>query len=101
MKKTSSQVVVEDRVSGQANEPMSLPAHALASDVVARELNANPSAGLSAEEAASRLLKYGSNDLGQEKRVSAVSVFAQQIFNSMTLVRQPLQVWPFSVLTIL
>lgn len=73
-------------VSGQSNEPMTRPAHALTVDAVATELTTNQVNGLSAGEALSRLTRYGSNDLGQEKGVSAFSVFAQQIFNSMTLV---------------
>jgi magnesium-transporting ATPase (P-type) len=73
-------------VSGQSNEHMTRPAHALTSAQVADELQANTNNGLSSEEAATRLTKYGSNDLGEEKGVSAFSIFVQQIFNSMTLV---------------
>jgi magnesium-transporting ATPase (P-type) len=73
-------------ISGQSNEPMARPAHNLTADEVALELDTNPTGGLSVDEAAQRLGKYGPNDLGQEKGVSAVAIFMQQIFNSMTLV---------------
>lgn len=83
--KTGSEDVAA-HVSGQSNEPISRPAHSLTADEVAVELDTNQSQGLSADEAAQRLHKYGPNNLGQEKGVSAVAIFMQQIFNSMTLV---------------
>src|SRR5687767_3205821 len=86
MKGAQVQQDASHHVSGQSNEPMTRPAHALTSKEVASELQTNASSGLSSAEAASRLVKYGSNDLGEEKRVSALSIFVQQIFNSMTLV---------------
>jgi len=50
---------LEGHMSGQANEPMSLPAHCLSFADVARELNTDISLGLSSEEAVSQFAKYG------------------------------------------
>ena len=46
-------------VSGQANEPFSLPAHCLSSAQVAQELRTEITTGLSSDEAAARLAQYG------------------------------------------
>lgn len=77
---------VEGRVPGQSNEPLSLPAHCLPSARVAQELQTEMAAGLSSEEAAGRLDKFGANDLGKEKGVRPLEILAAQVVNAMTLV---------------
>lgn len=73
-------------VSGQANEPLSRPAHALTSHQVVQELGTDPSSGLTSEDAAQRCAKYGANDLGKQKSIQPVQIFIAQIMNAMTLV---------------
>ncbi|KAH6605261.1 cation transporting ATPase [Trichoderma cornu-damae] len=73
-------------VSGQSNKPMSQPAHSLTGEQVLVELQANPSSGLSAGEAARRLKELGPNELARQKGVQPLKVFLEQIFNAMTLV---------------
>lgn len=75
-------------MSGQANEPLTRPAHALEYDQVLQELEADSTKGLSSDEAIRRLARYGSNDLGKEKGVKPFSIFIQQIVNAMTAVCQ-------------
>lgn len=77
----------QGHVSGQANEPLTRPAHALEYAQVLQELGADSSKGLGAEEAAQRLTKFGANDLGEEKGVQPLAIFIQQIVNAMTMVR--------------
>lgn len=86
MKGNIDQQDAVSHVSGQSNDPMTRPAHALTVNAVAEELKTSLANGLSTDDASGRLTQYGLNDLGEEKGVSAVSIFAQQIFNSMTLV---------------
>lgn len=50
---------LERHMSGQANEPMSLSAHCLSFADVARELKTDTATGLSSDETASRLTRYG------------------------------------------
>lgn len=73
-------------VSGQSNQPLSRPAHALDSSQVIRELETDATQGLTPEVAAERLAKYGPNDLGKEKGVQPFQIFIAQILNSMTMV---------------
>lgn len=73
-------------VSGQANEPLSRPAHSLSSDQLVKEIQSHATEGLSKAEAAERLAKYGLNDLGKEKGVQPLQIFIAQIVNAMTLV---------------
>lgn len=73
-------------VSGQSNEPMSMPAHALSFDKVIDELNANTSTGLTREDAAARLTHHGANDLGEEKGVRPLEILLAQVVNAMTVV---------------
>ncbi len=73
-------------VSGQSNEPLTRPAHALQSAQVLLELGSNSTTGLSAEAAAERLAKYGANDLGKQKGVQPLQIFIAQIVNCMTMV---------------
>lgn len=72
--------------SGQANEPLSKPAHALTFQQVIEETKCNPDDGLSTTEAKQRLEKYGKNDLGDDGGVSASKILLRQVANAMTLV---------------
>ncbi|KAL2142502.1 hypothetical protein VTI28DRAFT_1104 [Corynascus sepedonium] len=73
-------------VSGQSNRPLSRPAHALAYDQVAAELDADILSGLSANEVKVRLEQYGKNDLGEEEGVQPLKIVIAQIANAMTMV---------------
>ncbi|KAK4163745.1 sodium transport ATPase 5 [Cladorrhinum sp. PSN259] len=73
-------------VSGQANEPLSRPAHCLSSTQVAQELQSHPTQGLTSEEATARLARYGANDLGKGKKVKPLEILLLQIFNPMSLI---------------
>jgi P-type Na+/K+ transporter len=77
---------LEAHVSGQSNEPLSLPAHALTFGQVIKELNTSLIDGLSDDAATRRLEKFGTNDLGDGEGVSAVKIIVAQIANAMTLV---------------
>ena len=99
MAKQDTQAIVDSHVSGQSNQPMSKPAHALTYGQVAQELSTNTLAGLDAEEAAERLIKYGKNDLGEEKGVQPLKIFIAQIANAMTLVSSRTARWRNGVLT--
>ncbi|KAH6632869.1 hypothetical protein F5144DRAFT_265247 [Chaetomium tenue] len=77
---------VEGRVSGQSNEPLSLPPHCLSSAQVAQELQTEVKKGLSSSEAAARFDKYGANDLGKEKGVQPLEILVAQVANAMTLI---------------
>jgi len=72
--------------SGQANKPLSKPAHALPYSTVISEIKANSEDGLTASEAALRLEEYGPNQLGQQGGVSVVKIFVRQVANAMVLV---------------
>jgi magnesium-transporting ATPase (P-type) len=78
--------LAESHVTGQANKPMSRPAHALSSTQVVQELGADAVTGLSQGAATSRLHEYGPNDLGKEKGVNFMEILIAQVVNSMTLV---------------
>lgn len=73
-------------VSGDSNEPMSKPAHALSIQQVVDELEANILDGLSEAEANIRLQKYGKNDLGEAEGAQPIKIIIAQIANAMTLV---------------
>ncbi|KAJ0126832.1 Uncharacterized protein HZ326_30064 [Fusarium oxysporum f. sp. albedinis] len=73
-------------VSGQANSPMSAPAHALTFRQVAEELNANLEDGLTTEEAKRRLSQYGSNEFGEQEGVQPLKILLGQVANALTLV---------------
>ncbi|KAJ3496784.1 hypothetical protein NLG97_g2407 [Lecanicillium saksenae] len=73
-------------LSGQSNTPMSRPAHSMSSEEALKELRAEPSSGLSSDEAAQRLGSAGRNELEQKKGVQPIKIFIEQIFNAMTLV---------------
>lgn len=73
--------------SGQSNDPLSKPAHALPFQQVVEECKCNPDDGLTTSEAKSRLEKHGNNDLGEDGGVSAPKILLRQVANAMTLVR--------------
>ncbi|KAH8760576.1 potassium/sodium efflux P-type ATPase [Diaporthe sp. PMI_573] len=76
----------EGHVSGQSNRPMTQPAHCLTLAEVVDELRADPSNGLSNDEAHRRLAEYGKNDLGEAQKVSPLRILISQVANAMTLV---------------
>ncbi|KAL2753533.1 hypothetical protein ACRALDRAFT_1044169 [Sodiomyces alcalophilus JCM 7366] len=73
-------------VATSADEPLSRPAHTLPYSQVVHELGVDATQGLTADEAAARLAKYGANDLGEQKTVKPLQIFIAQIANAMTLV---------------
>lgn len=81
-KKDESQV----HVSGQANKPLSLPPHALASAKFVEELNVNVDDGLTSAEAKVRLEEYGPNSLDDGPGVQPVKILIKQVANAMILV---------------
>ena len=78
----------EPHVSGQANQPLSLPPHALSHDAVAHELGANTNDGLTVAEVESRLEQYGRNELDNGPGVQPVKILIRQVANAMMLVSQ-------------
>ena len=85
---SKSKVGGERRVSGQANKPLSRPAHALKYDDVVAEIGANALDGLTASEAATRLAEHGRNELDKGPGVSPTKILIRQVANAMILVRQ-------------
>lgn len=75
--------------SGQANRPISQPAHALPHVVVTKELETNADDGLTGQEAKSRLDEYGRNELDDGPRLSPVKILVRQVANAMILVMSP------------
>ncbi|KJY00439.1 potassium/sodium efflux P-type ATPase like protein [Zymoseptoria brevis] len=76
----------EAHVSGQSNNPMSQPAHALPWRTVVEELKTDVDDGLTASEAKSRLDEFGRNELGDGGGVNPGKILTRQIANAMTLV---------------
>lgn len=77
---------MENHVSGQANKPLTKPAHALSHKDVISELNTDSDRGLSASEARSRLEEYGSNELGDGPGIQPLKILLRQVANAMMLV---------------
>ncbi|KAF1979540.1 potassium/sodium eff [Bimuria novae-zelandiae CBS 107.79] len=77
---------LEGHKPGQANTPLSRPAHALSYDKVIGELGCNPENGLSSSEATKRHEQYGNNDLGEDAGVQPGKILLRQVANAMTLV---------------
>ena len=77
---------VDNHVSGQSNEPMSRPAHALTFDQVVQELQTDTMHGLTSAEAKARHEKFGNNDLGDADGVQPLKIIIAQVANAMTLV---------------
>jgi magnesium-transporting ATPase (P-type) len=80
------QASLEGHVSGQANKPLTRPAHALPYDTVIQELKCNPEDGLTTDEAKARHQEYGANDLGEGEGVQPGKILLRQVANAMTLV---------------
>jgi P-type Na+/K+ transporter len=79
----------EGHVSGQSNQPLSRPAHAIHHQKVEEELGASALNGISAAEAKLRLEKFGRNDLGDSEGVQPLKIIIAQIANAMTMVSRP------------
>jgi magnesium-transporting ATPase (P-type) len=82
----NSNMPAEGHVSGQSNQPLSRPAHALTYRKVEEELSAHAMDGLSVAEATTRLEKFGRNDLGDADGVQPIQIVIAQIANAMTMV---------------
>ncbi|KAH7075122.1 hypothetical protein FB567DRAFT_183901 [Paraphoma chrysanthemicola] len=80
------QPTLEGHMSGQANEPLTKPAHALTFKEVVEQTKCNPDDGLTTSEAKSRLEKWGKNDLGDDGGVSPGKILLRQVANAMTLI---------------
>ena len=82
--------ITSDPKAGQQatseRQSTSRPAHCLSPDQVALELQTNVAHGLTSEDAAARLAKYGPNNLGKGKTVKPLEILFLQIFNPMSLV---------------
>ena len=61
-----------------ADEPEERPWHALAPDEVVASLDTDPHAGLSGEDAAARLQRYGPNELGRDEPRSELEILLSQ-----------------------
>jgi Na+-exporting ATPase len=85
------QPTMEVHKSGQANEPLSKPAHALPWKHVVDEINCNAEDGLTNSEAKSRLEKHGPNELGDDGGVQPGKILLRQVANAMTLVSRVLR----------
>lgn len=79
-------IALAGHVSGQANKPMSRPAHALPHQIVTSEVGANPKDGLTTTEAQKRVEEFGCNELGDAEDVAPGKILLRQIANAMTLV---------------
>ncbi|KAK8143084.1 Na+ ATPase, partial [Beauveria asiatica] len=76
---------LQAHVSGQANKPMSAPAHALSYADVERELQVDHEVGLTPDEAKTRLDVYGRNEFGEQAGVQPFKILLGQIANALTL----------------
>ncbi|OAA74245.1 ATPase, P-type, potassium/sodium efflux, fungal [Cordyceps fumosorosea ARSEF 2679] len=77
---------LQAHVSGQANKPMTAPAHALSYADVEKELQVDHEVGLTPEEAKNRLEIYGRNEFGEQEGVQPLKILIGQIANALTLV---------------
>lgn len=82
----SNSLALGTHVSGQANKPLSKPAHSLFVDDLVEEIGANKDDGLTSDEAKRRIDEYGVNDLGEESGVNVGKILLAQVANAMTLV---------------
>lgn len=89
----------ENHVSGQANSPLTQPAHALPWKTVAEELQANIDDGLTANDASQRLEEHGRNELGESKGVNPGKILLRQVANAMTLVLIIAMVVSFAIMS--
>jgi len=81
-----SKSTLEAHTSGQSNQPLSQPAHALSWAAVAEEIQADTEDGLTSEVAKRRLEEYGRNELGDGGGVNIGKILMKQVANAMTLV---------------
>lgn len=88
-KHTGHVPILGEHISGQSNKPLSQPPHSLTSHQVLDELHSDATTGLAPEEIPQRLEEMGRNEVEQKGGVKPVKIFLEQIFNAMTLVRQP------------
>jgi Na+-exporting ATPase len=77
---------LEGHVSGQANRPLTLPAHSLTLAQIVDELSTETWSGLDDAEAKRRLDDYGPNELGEAEGVSPITILIAQVANAMTLI---------------
>lgn len=77
---------LQGHTSGQSNQPLSKPAHALTYQEVVDELHSDVDNGLKAAEAKQRTTDFGPNELGDDEGVNALKIFIAQVANAMTLV---------------
>ena len=75
-----------NHVSGQANKPMSKPAHSLSFKEVSDELEASSIDGLPPDQAEKRLEEFGKNELDNGPGVNPTKILVRQIANAMMLV---------------
>lgn len=68
---------------------LSLPAHALSYEAVSEQIGADTENGLTADEATSRLEKYGRNEFDDGPGVQPVKILIHQVANAMMLVEPP------------
>ncbi|KAK3654398.1 P-type ATPase [Elasticomyces elasticus] len=78
--------ILADHVSGQANKPLTQPAHALKWQTVADQIQANTEDGLTTADAKQRVEEYGKNELGDEAGVNLPKILLGQFANAMTLI---------------
>jgi magnesium-transporting ATPase (P-type) len=88
MAQGKKQDTIEGHVSGQANKPLTHPAHALPFNTVIEELKANGEDGLTTAEAKARHEEYGANDIGADGGVQPGKILLRQVANAMTLVSE-------------
>lgn len=75
-----------NHVSGQANKPMSKPAHSLTHEQVVEELGGNSMEGLSPSDAEQKLQEFGKNELDNGPGVNPTKILVKQVANAMMLV---------------
>lgn len=85
-------------VSGQSNDPLTKPAHALSYAAVVQETKANAEDGLTSSEATSRSENYGLNEFGEAGGVDPIKILVGQIANAMTLVAVPSPIFLYCVI---
>ena len=79
-------MALPDPAIPSADKPTNLAWHAEAADAVARHLKVDAGSGLSSDEAASRLLKHGPNQLTAVPGRPAWKRFADQLIQPLVLV---------------
>jgi magnesium-transporting ATPase (P-type) len=65
---------------------LSRPAYSLSTSSITEELRTDRTRGLDQDEAASRLLQFGRNELEKVGGVHPIKILVHQIANAMTLV---------------